>query len=162
MLLNLTKHQWSDIDKIYLHDKYPFKSKYQLLINGREKIEFKQLKNLNAFIHYLQTIDDIYKNLEVYNPTKDKKVFLVFDDMIADMQANKKSYSHWIIFKRKKTHCLAYVLYHNVIFKVPKTIRANSTHCFIMKISNKRKLQQIMSNHLSNSKFKDFRNHFYF
>ena len=120
MLLNLTKHQWSDIDKIYLHDKYLFESKYQLLINGREKVEFKQLKNLKAFIHYLQTIDDIYKNLEVNNPTKDKKVFLVFDDMIASMEANKMSYSHWIIFKRKKTHCFAYVFYHNVILKYLK------------------------------------------
>ena len=37
VLLNLIKHQQLDIDKIYLYVKDPFKSKYQLLINGREK-----------------------------------------------------------------------------------------------------------------------------
>ena len=41
-------------------------------------------------------------------------------------------------------------------FKVPKTIRLNATHYFIMKISNKRELQQIASNHSSDIDFKDF------
>ena len=39
---------------------------------------------------------------------------------------------------------------------MPKTIRLNVTHCFIMKILNKRELQQIVSNHLSDNDFKDF------
>ena len=38
VLLNLIKHQRRDIGKIYLHNKDPFESKYQLLINGREKV----------------------------------------------------------------------------------------------------------------------------
>ena len=38
VLLNLIKHQRRDIGKIYLHDKDPFESKYQLLINGRERV----------------------------------------------------------------------------------------------------------------------------
>ena len=38
VLLNLIKHQRRDIGKIYLHDKDPFESKYQLLINGRERL----------------------------------------------------------------------------------------------------------------------------
>ena len=46
------------------------------------------MKNLKAFIDYSQTIDD--ENLENYNPTKKKKVLIVFDDIIADMEANKK------------------------------------------------------------------------
>ena len=41
-------------------------------------------------------------------------------------------------------------------FKVPKTIRLNAMHCFIMKVPNKRELQQIVSNHLSDIDFKDF------
>ena len=41
-------------------------------------------------------------------------------------------------------------------FKVPKTIRVNATHYFIMKIPNKRKLQQRASNHSSDIDFKDF------
>ena len=46
------------------------------------------MKNLKAFIDYSQTIDD--ENLENYNPTKKKKVLIVFDDIIADVEANKK------------------------------------------------------------------------
>ena len=41
-------------------------------------------------MNYSQTIDDIYENLEDYNPTKKRKVLIVLDDMIADMEANKK------------------------------------------------------------------------
>ena len=39
---------------------------------------------------------------------------------------------------------------------MPKTVRLNATHYFIMKIPNKRELQQIASNHLSDIDFKDF------
>ena len=44
------------MDKIYLYGKYPFESKYQLLINKIEKVGIKKLKNPKAFIDYLQTI----------------------------------------------------------------------------------------------------------
>ena len=54
MLLNLIKHQQPDIDKIYLYVKDPFKSKYQLLINKREKVGIENLKNPKAFTDYLQ------------------------------------------------------------------------------------------------------------
>ena len=46
VLLNLTKNQWQDIDNIYLYVKDPFELKCQLLINGREKVGIKKLKNL--------------------------------------------------------------------------------------------------------------------
>ena len=75
-LLDLVKHQRPDIDKIYLYVKDPFKSKYQLLINGRG-VGIKKLKNSKAFIDYIQTIDDVYCNLEDYNPTKKRKVLIV-------------------------------------------------------------------------------------
>ena len=90
MILNLMKYQRRDIDKIYLYVKDPFESKYQLLINRREKIRTKKLKNSKAFIDYLQTIDVVYENLEDYNPPKKRKVLILFNDMIADMEANKK------------------------------------------------------------------------
>ena len=72
MLLNLIKTQRSNIDRIYLHVKDPFEWKYQLFINGREKVGIKKLKNPKAFIGYLQTIDDVYENFEDYNPAKKK------------------------------------------------------------------------------------------
>ena len=54
------KNQQTDIGKFYLHVKDPFESKYQLLINGREKVEIKKLKNPKAFIDYPQKMDDVY------------------------------------------------------------------------------------------------------
>ena len=53
-----------DIGKIYLFVKDPFESKYQLLINGREKLAIKKLKNSKVFIDYSQTMDDVYENLD--------------------------------------------------------------------------------------------------
>ena len=44
VLLNLIKTQWLDIDKIYLYLKDPFKSQFQLLVNGREKYGIEKLK----------------------------------------------------------------------------------------------------------------------
>ena len=72
------------------------KKKYQLLINGREKFGIENLKNPKAFIDYSQTIDYVYENLEDYNPTKKRRVLIVFDNMIVDMESNKKikSLSH--------------------------------------------------------------------
>ena len=70
VLLNLIKHQIPDTDKSYLYVKGPFDSKYQLLINGREKVGIQNLKNPKACIDYSQTIDDVYENLDDYDPTK--------------------------------------------------------------------------------------------
>ena len=92
-LRNLRKHQWPDIDNIYLFVKNPPESKYQLLINGREKFGRQKLKNhleIKVFIDSLQTIDDVYENLESYNPTKKRKVLRLFEDMIPVIKANKK------------------------------------------------------------------------
>ena len=52
MLLNFIKNQRPDIDKIYVYVKGPFESKYQLLINRREKVGVKKLKKPKAFIGY--------------------------------------------------------------------------------------------------------------
>ena len=86
MLLNLIKHQRQDIDKIYLYGKDTFESKYQLLINGREEVGTEILKYTKALIDYSQTIDDVYENLEDYNPTMKRAVLIAFDDMITEME----------------------------------------------------------------------------
>ena len=86
--LNLIKHQRPDIDKIYLYVKDPFESKYELLINRREKVGIEIIKNPKAFTDYLQAIDNIHENLEDYNPTK-KSVLIVFDDMRAGLDLKK-------------------------------------------------------------------------
>ena len=65
-----------------------------MLINGREKVGIKKLKNPKVFIDYSQTIDDAYETLEYYNLTKKKRVLIVFDYMIADIESNKKIKSY--------------------------------------------------------------------
>ena len=88
-LRNLIKHQRPDIDKIYLYGKAPFESKCQLLINRIEKVGSENLKNQKALIDSSQTIDDVYENKD-YNPTKKKRMLIVFDDMTTDMESNRK------------------------------------------------------------------------
>ena len=90
MLFKLIKDQRPYFDKIYLYVKDPFKPKHQLIINGREKVGNEILKNLKAFIDYSQTAADVYENFEDYNPTKKRRVLIVFDYMIADMESYKK------------------------------------------------------------------------
>ena len=62
----------------------------QLLINKRENTGLKYFNDSKAFIEYSNDMDDIYKNIEEYNPNKKRKILMVFDDMIADMFSNKK------------------------------------------------------------------------
>ena len=71
-LLNLISNQ-SDIDKIYLYAKDSYKVKHQLLIKKRECIGLKYINDLKAFIEYSNDVDDIYKNIEKYNPNKKTK-----------------------------------------------------------------------------------------
>ena len=88
-LLNLIYRE-PDIDKIYLYGKDPYQAKYQLLIYKRGSPGLKYLNDSKAFIEYSNDIDDIYKNIEGYNPNKKLKILILFDDMIADMFSNKK------------------------------------------------------------------------
>ena len=92
--MNLIKHQLPDVNEIYLYRKVPFKSRYQLLINRREKVAVRKLKNAKRFIDYSQTIDDVYEILEDYDPIKKRRVLIEFDDMIADMESNKENKSY--------------------------------------------------------------------
>ena len=64
--------------------------KYQLLINKKESARLNYLNDSKAFMEYSNDMNDIYKNIEDYNPKKKWKILIVFDDMIADMLSNKK------------------------------------------------------------------------
>ena len=75
-----------DIDKTYLQDKDPHEAKYQLLINKRESTGLKHLNDLNAFMEYSNDMEDVYKNMEKYNPGKKRKKLIFFDYVIADMK----------------------------------------------------------------------------
>ena len=104
-------------------------------------------------------MQDVYKNINDYNPDKENKILIVFDDMIADMIHNKKLNSivtELFIRGRKLNISLVFIM--QSYFKVPKDVRLNTTHFFIMKIPNKRELQQIAINHSSDIDFKEFIN----
>ena len=77
--------------KIYLlYAKDPYEAKYQLLINKRKGAGLKHLNNSKGFIEYSNDMDYIYKNIEKYSPGKERKISIVFDDVIADKVSNKK------------------------------------------------------------------------
>ena len=157
-LFNLIDEE-RDIDKIYLYAKDPYEAKYQFLINKRESTGLKHFNDSKAFIEYSNDMDDIYKNIEEYNPNKKRKILIVFDDMIADMLSNKKLnpiVTELFIRGRKLNISLVFIT--QSYFAVPKNIRLNSTHYFIMKIPNKQELQQIAFNHSSDIEFQDFMN----
>ena len=99
------------------------------------------------------------KNIEEYNPNKKCKLIIIFDDMIADMLSNKKLNPVVTeLFIRGKKLNISLVFIKQSYFTVSKNIRLNSTHYFIMKIPNKRELQQIAFNYSSDIGFKDFTN----
>ena len=77
----------SDIDKIYLYAKDSHEAEYQYLINIRGKVGLSRFNDPKALMEYSNDLLNVYKNIEDYNPDKERKVLIVFDDMIAD---NKK------------------------------------------------------------------------
>ena len=79
-----------DSEKKYLYAKYSYKAKYRCLINKGGSTCLKHFNDCKTFIEYWNDIDDIYKNIEEYNPNKKRKMLIVFNDVIADMLNNKK------------------------------------------------------------------------
>ena len=135
-LLDLINHE-PDIDKIYLYAKDPYETKYKLLTGKRESTGLKYLNDSKAFIEYSNDINAIYKNIEEYNPNKKRKILIIFDDMIADMLSNKNLnpiVTKLFIGGRKLNIFLVFIT--KSYFAVPKIIRLNSTHYFIVKIPN--------------------------
>ena len=136
-LLNLTNEQ-DDIDKIYLHAKDLSEPKYEFLIKNRENAEIKHVNNSKAFIECLNTMDDVYENTDDYNPSRKRKILIVFDDIIADIMSNIKFQTvmkELFIRCRKLNISLAFITQLN--FSVPEDVRLNSIHYLIMKINKK-------------------------
>ena len=74
---------------------------------------------------------DVYKNIDDYNPDKENKILIVFDDMIADMIHNKKLNSIVTeLFIRGRKINISLVFVTQSYFKVPKDVRLNTSHIF--------------------------------
>ena len=88
---------------------------------------------------------NVYKNIDEYNIDKERKILIVFDDMIADIMRNKNLNSIVTeLFIRGRKLNISLVFIAQSYFKVPRDV---TTHFFIAKIPNERELKQIAINH---------------
>ena len=155
-LLNLINEQ-NDIDKIYLYARDLNKPKYEFLIKKRKDAGIKHLNDPNAFIVCSNTVDDVYENIHNYNSSRKRKILIVFDDMNTDIMTNKKFQA--IIkelFIRYRKLNISLVFITQSYFSVPKVVRLNSAHYLIMKINNKRELQNMAIHHSADIDYQDF------
>ena len=143
-LFNLINEQ-EDIDKIYLYAKDLSEPKYEFLIRNHKNAGIKHLNDSKAFIECSNTMDDVYENIDDYNPNRKRKILIIFDDMIVDIMTNKKFEA---IIKELFIRCRKLNIYLVFItqsyFSVPQDVRVNSTHYLIMKINNKKKNYKIL------------------
>ena len=158
-LLNLIQKHNNDgpIDKIYLYAKDLREPKYQFLIEKCENAGIKNVNDPSAFIEYSNTMDDVYNNIDDYNPKTKRRIFIVFDDMVADITTNRRFQA--IInelFIRCRKLKISLVFIAQSYFSIPKEVRLNSTHYVIMKIHNRKELKQIAIDHSAGIDYKDF------
>ena len=92
VLLDLIQKQnnGSPIDKIYLYAKDLSEPKYQFLIKECEDAGTKNFNDPSALIEYSNTMDDVYNDIDDYNPRRQRKILIVFDGVIADIMTNKR------------------------------------------------------------------------
>ena len=102
-------------------------------------------------------MDDVFSNIDDYNPKRKRKILIVFEDMIADIMTNKK-FQAMIkdLFIRCRKLNVSLVFIRQSYFSVPKEARLNSTHYLIIKINNRKDLQQIAIDYLADIDYKDF------
>ena len=102
-------------------------------------------------------MDDFYNNTDDYNPNRRRKILIVFDDVIANFMTNK-TFPAIIkeLFIRCRKSNIYLVLITQSYFSVPKEIRLISMHYLIMRIHNKRQLQNIAINHSADIDYKKF------
>ena len=154
-LLNLKEEQ-DYVDKIYLYAKDLSEPKYEFWIRKSEDAGIKHLNDPNAFIDCSIIMDDVYEDIDDYNPNREKKL-IVFDDMIAGIMTNKKIQA---IIKELFIRCrklnISLVFITQSSFSVPKDARLNSTHYLIMKINSKKELQNLAINHSPDIDYNDF------
>ena len=145
------------INKIYLYAKDTDEKKYQYLINKREQAGIKNLNDPHAFIEYLNDMNDVLEDINNCNKNRDKKVLIIFDDMIADIMRSEKFKA---IVKELFVRCrklnISIVFITQSYFRTPKDARLNSTHYILMKIGNKKELKSIAEENSGHLDAKDF------
>ena len=155
-LLNLINNL-HPFDKIYLYAKDLHEPKYEYLINKREQVGIKNLNDPHAFIEYSDDMNDVLDNIHNYNKNKDKKVLIVFDDVIADIEHNE-NFKRIIkeLFYRARKVKVSIVFITQSYFRALKDARLNSTHYILMKTGNKKELKRIAEEKSGHLDYKDF------
>ena len=145
------------IDKIYLYAKDIHELKYEYLINKREQAGIKNLNDPHAFIEYSDDMNDVLDDINNYNENRDKKVLIVFDDMIADIEYNKnfKRIIKELFYRARKIN-VSIVFIMQSYFRALKDARLNSTNYILMKIGNKKELKRIAEEKSGHLDYKDF------
>ena len=145
------------IDKIYLYAKDTDKKKYQYLKNKREQAGIKNLNDPHAFLEYWNDMNDVLEDINSYNKKRDKKVLIIFDDMIADIMRSEKFKAivkEFFIRCRKLNISIVFIT--QSYFRTPKDARLNSIHYIIMKIGNKKELKSIAEENSGHLDFIEF------
>ena len=127
------------------------------MFKKRKNAGIKNLNDPNAFIEYPNTMDDIYNNIDDYNPKRKRKVLIAFDELIADVMTNKKfkAIIKELCIRSRKLN-ISIVFITQSYFSVPKEVRLNITHYVIFKLNNRRQLQQIANDQSADIDYKDF------
>ena len=144
------------VDEIYLYAKDLHEPKYEYLINKREQAGIKNLNDPHAFIEYSDNMNDVLNDINNYNKNRDKKLLIVFDDMIADIEYNKnfKRIIKELFFRARKIN-VSVVFITQAYFRALKDARLNSTHYILMKINNKKELKRITEEKPGHLDYKD-------
>ena len=83
-------------------------------------------------------MQDVYQNIEEYNPGKNRKILIVFDDIILIWWILNPIVTELFIRGRKSNICIVFIT--QSYFKVVKEVKIKTAHFFIINISNKRQL----------------------
>ena len=127
------------------------------MIKKLEDVGIKQCNDPNAFVECSNTMDVVYEDIDGYNTRREKKILIVFDARIAEIVTNKtfQAIITELFIKYRKLNILLLFVTQSY-FSVWKVVRLNSTHYLIMKINNRRKLQNIAINHTADIDYKYF------
>ena len=146
------------IDKIYLYAKDIYEPKYEYLINKREQVGIKKLNGPHAFIEYSDDMNDVLDDINNYNnKNRDKKVLIVFDDVITDIEYNKnfKRIIKELFYRARKIN-VSIVFITQSYFRALKDARLISPHYILMKTGNKKNLKIIAEEKSGHLDYKDF------
>ena len=121
-LINLINEQ-NDIDKIYLYAKNL--SEHEILIKRCKNAGVKYFNDRNTFIECSNAMDDVYGNFNDYNPSRKRKILIVFDSMIVDIMTNKKFHAKIELFERCRKLNISLVFITQSCFAFLEDVRLN-------------------------------------